>query len=89
MSEHLCNAVVDDDDDALVKALKPPIGELAKRLFDVELPVVVMRSREGFYFLGTAIADLRVTQEALETWPSQATAEMALLHGCWTQKTEA
>ena len=61
------------------------IGQLAKELCRVELPVTVLESRAGFY-LGTQAEGLPVSRESAEYFADRKLAEAALKSGNFTQR---
>lgn len=61
------------------------IGQLAKELCGVELPVTVLESRAGFY-LGTQDKGIPVSRESEEYFADRKLAEAALKSGKFTQR---
>lgn len=61
------------------------VGQLAKRFFQVELPLQVCSGNAG-YFIGTVHpTDGPYSRESAEYFPDKEDAEKALATGRWTQ----
>ena len=62
-----------------------PIGRLAKKCFNVDLPLQVCACAQGYYIGTVHPADGPYSRESNEYFPSRAAAEEALDTGQWSQ----
>jgi hypothetical protein len=62
-----------------------PTGHLAKKCFNVDLPLQVCASELGFYIGTVHPADGPYSRESNEYFPSREAAEHALDTGQWSQ----
>ena len=63
-------------------------GLLAKSELNLELPVVVLKSAQGYY-LGTANDLGPVSRESVEYFKNNKSAESALKEGRWSQRFQS
>ncbi|MDC9597977.1 hypothetical protein [Xenorhabdus anantnagensis] len=65
-----------------------PIGVLALQYCHKQLPLIVLRSRAGFY-IGTLDEGEPCSRESVEYFAYREQAELALQQGRWTQRQSA